>query len=56
MPAARVTAVIYDKDDYLGAIGAGSNFFIVSCPKGNGIRSAKDAEIREFKRLIGYID
>ena len=53
MPAAKVTAAFYDKGNFLGAIGAGPNFFFVSCPNWKGNRSATDAEVGEFKRLIG---
>jgi hypothetical protein len=54
MPAPSVTAVFYNKADFVGAIGSGTNFFFVSCPSWKGIRNATDAEIADFKRLIGY--
>jgi hypothetical protein len=54
MPAPSVTAVFSDKADFVAAIGSGSDFFFVSCSNGKGVRSATDAEIMEFKRLIGY--
>jgi len=53
MPAPQVTAVFYDKADFLGAIGTGPNFLFVSCPNWKGTRSATDADVGEFKRLIG---
>ena len=53
MPAAKATAAFYDEADFLGAIGAGPNFFFVSCPNWKGTRSATDAEVGEFKRLVG---
>ena len=56
MPAPQVTAVFYDKADFLGAIGAGSNFFFVSCQNWRGIRNATDAELKDFKRLVSNVD
>lgn len=56
MPAPQVTAVFYDKADFLGAIGAGSNFFFVSCQNWRGIRNATDAELKDFKRLISNVN
>jgi len=53
MPAPQLTAAFYDKADFLGAIGAGSNFFFVSCLNWKGSRNATDTEIGDFKRLIG---
>jgi hypothetical protein len=52
MPAPQQTAVFYNKSDFAGAIGAGPNFFFVSCSAWKGLRTADDAEIGEFKRLI----
>jgi hypothetical protein len=54
MPAPSVTAVFYDKADFVGAIGSGTNFLFVSCPRWKGTRNASDAEIAAFKQLIGY--
>jgi hypothetical protein len=56
IPAPRVSATFYDGADYLGSIGAGPNFFFVSCPNWRGIRSASDVEIREFRRLAGDLN
>jgi hypothetical protein len=56
MPAPEVTAVFYNGNDSVGAIGAGSNFFFVSCSNWKGVREATAAEIAEFKRLIGSAD
>jgi hypothetical protein len=52
MPMPRITATFYNNADYVGAIGAGPNFFFVSCIDGKGIRAATDTEIKEFKRLF----
>jgi hypothetical protein len=56
MPAPQVTAIFYDKADFLGSIGAGPNFFFVSCPNWKGLRNASGAEVREFDRLIGDVN
>lgn len=63
MPAPEITAVFYNGTDFVGAIGAGSNFFFVSCSfffvscsNWKGVRGATAAEIAEFKRLIGSAD
>jgi hypothetical protein len=56
MPAPLITAAFYDKADFLGSIGAGPNFFFVSCPNWKGIRNATDGEVRDFKRLIGDVN
>jgi hypothetical protein len=53
MPAPEITAVFYNGTDSVGAIGAGSNFFFVSCQNWKGVREATAAEIAEFRRLIG---
>lgn len=53
MPAPQTNAIFYDKTDFLGSIGAGTNFFFVSCRNEKGVRSASEAELAEFKRLIG---
>jgi hypothetical protein len=52
MPAPQISAAFYDKDDFLGSIGAGANFFFASCPTWKGIRNATEAELTDFKRLI----
>jgi hypothetical protein len=52
MPAPPVTATLYDKGDFFASIGAGANFFFVSCPSWKGIRNATDAELTDFKRLV----
>jgi len=52
MPAPHENAVFYDKGDFVASIGAGTDFFFVSCAHWKGVRSASDAELREFKRLI----
>ena len=56
MPAPQITATFYNGTDFVGAIGAGSNFFFVSCPNWKGVREATAAEIGDFKRLIGSAD
>jgi hypothetical protein len=56
MPAPEITAVFYNGADFVGAIGAGSNFFFVSCSNRKGVRGASAAEIVEFKGLIGRLD
>src|SRR5579872_2518086 len=56
MPAPQITATFYNGTDFVGAIGAGSNFFFVSCPSWKGVRKATPAEIGNFKRLIGSAD
>ena len=43
----RTEAVFYDKDDFLGAIGSGSNFFSVRCSSWSGTRHATDVELRD---------
>jgi hypothetical protein len=53
MPAPEITAVFYNGTDSVGAIGAGSNFFFVSCQNWKGVRGATAAEIAEFRGLIG---
>jgi len=53
MPAPQVNAAFYDEANFLGAIGAGSNFFFVSCPNWKGVRIATDVELADFKGLIG---
>jgi hypothetical protein len=53
MPAPQITAMLYDNADYVCPIGAGSNFLFVSCPGWRGIRTATDAELQEFKYLVG---
>jgi hypothetical protein len=52
MPAPQVTAGFYNGTDFVGVIGAGSNFFFVSCPNWKGVRKATAAEIGDFERLI----
>ena len=56
MPAPQVTAAFYNGTDFMGAIGAGSDFFFVSCSNWKGVREATVAEIRDFERLIGSAD
>jgi hypothetical protein len=53
MPAPQITGAFYHGTDFVSAIGAGSNFFFVSCPSWKGVREATPAEIGDFKRLIG---
>jgi hypothetical protein len=52
MPAPRLTASFYEKENFKGAIGVGTNFFYVSCPNWKGIRTATAAEIEDFNKLI----
>jgi hypothetical protein len=52
IPAPQENAIFYDHSDFVGSIGAGSNFFSVSCPHNRGIRDATPTELDEFKRLI----
>jgi hypothetical protein len=56
MPAPRVSATFYDNADFLGSIGAGPNFFFVSCSNWRAIRSASDSEIGDFKQLIDTVN
>jgi hypothetical protein len=56
MPAPRITATFYNKDEFLSAIGAGPNFFFVACPHWRGIRNAADPELKDFKSLIDDIN
>jgi hypothetical protein len=49
MPAPQENAMFYDKDDFVASIGAGTDFLFVSCANWKGVRSASDAELREFK-------
>jgi len=51
-----VSATFYDRAGFLGSIGAGPNFFFLSCPSWRGIRSASDVEIGEFKQLLGDVN
>src|SRR5208282_6583944 len=53
MPAPVIDAAFYDGTIFVGTIGAGSNFFFVSCQNWKGVREASAAEIGDFKRLIG---
>ena len=52
MPAPEVTAGFYDQRNFVGAIGAGSNFLFVSCASWKGIRNSTDTEVGEFKKLV----
>jgi hypothetical protein len=52
MPAATVTASFYRDSDFLGSMGEGSNFFIVGCSKGRGVRPATSSELVGFSRLL----
>jgi hypothetical protein len=56
MPAPRITATFYNKEEFLSAIGAGPNFFFVACPNWRGIRNAADPELKHFKTLIDDIN
>lgn len=53
MPAPVTDAAFYDGTIFVGTIGAGSNFFFVSCQNWKGVREASAAEIGDFKRLVG---
>jgi hypothetical protein len=55
MPAPRLTATFYGTSSFLGSIGAGPNFFFVSCPNGKGIRTASVSEVGDFSRLTGVV-
>jgi hypothetical protein len=52
MPAPRTSVAFYWDSTYLGGLGAGSNFFFVACPKGNGLRHASSDELSAFAKLI----
>jgi hypothetical protein len=52
MPAPRTTVTFYRDSTFLGGLGAGSNFFSVACPKGNGLRPASGDELSAFAQLI----
>jgi len=52
IPAPTVDAVLYNKDEFVGAIGVGSDFFFLSCTNWKGIRNATATELDDFKRLI----
>lgn len=52
MPAPQVSAIFYNGSDFVASIGAGRDFFFVSCSNWKGIRHATDAELAAFKRLI----
>ena len=52
MPAPTVNAVLYDKGEFVGSIGAGPNFFFRSGTNWKGIRNATTTEIDDFTRLI----
>ena len=56
MPAPQVISLFYSGGNSVGAIGAGPNFFFVSCSHWKGVRDATPAEIGEFQRLIGSSD
>jgi len=56
MPAPRENAVFYNKDEFVASIGAGTKFFFVSCANWKGTRPASDAELREFRQLIGSVE
>jgi len=53
MPAPNVTASFYDSENFLGSIGVGPNFFLVTCPRWRGIREGTKTEIGDFERLVG---
>lgn len=53
MPTPLVSAIFYNGSDLVASIGAGQDFFFVSCVDWKGIRKATGAESAEFKRLIG---
>jgi hypothetical protein len=52
MPAPQESAIFYEGSDFVASIGAGQDFFFVSCANWKGIRKATYAEIAEFRRLI----
>jgi hypothetical protein len=54
MPVPTVNAVLYEKDEFVGSIGAGPNFFFRSGTNWKGIRNAKGTEIADFIRLIDH--
>jgi hypothetical protein len=56
MPAPRTSVTFYRDSTFLGALGAGSNFFSVACPKGNGIRPASSDELSSFAQLINDLN
>ena len=52
MPAPPLTAAFYDQADFVGAMGAGPNFFFISCSQWKGVRGATEQEIGDFKSLV----
>lgn len=54
MPAPQTNAIFYRDSAYLGALGAGSNFFFVACPRGSGLRPASADELATFARLLSH--
>lgn len=56
MPAPQITATFYDGASFVGAIGAGANFFFVSCSDWKGGRNASADEISKFRSLVGSVD
>lgn len=52
MPAPNIDAVFFDENRFAGSIGAGSNFFFVSCANWKGIRAATPEELAEFQKLL----
>jgi hypothetical protein len=53
MPASKMTASFYRDSKFLGALGEGSNFFVVACSKGRGVRPATSSELAGFSKLLG---
>jgi len=52
MPAGTVDATFYENAEFVGTIGAGANFFFLSCTNWKGTRNATATELDDFKRLI----
>jgi hypothetical protein len=53
MPAPQASVSFYYNSQFVCELGSGSYFFSVACPNWSGVRSASDAELSEFKHLIG---
>jgi hypothetical protein len=53
MPSGDINVAFYKEGEFLGAIAVGTNFFVVACPGWEGLRKASNAEIHDFKRLVG---
>lgn len=53
MPAPQTNVIFYQDSTYLGALGAGSNFFFVGCSREGVLRAASTDELSAFAGLVG---